>query len=253
MRFTPAVVSSILAFASVSVAAPTVASRNAPGYPSAADTEALTLTKTQQVFLADLASERYQFLEDADFVFDFNKAQENPGEGGELIGANRKTMPALVGTGASMTFGRVSPCGINTFHVHPRSAELQLLISGKLVTEMTPENGVNDADGKRRVIKTTLLPNQMTVFPMGSVHTQFNDACEPASFIAAFAAEDAGTGSVAEQSFAFDNDLIGAVLGGSVAGEDIDRIRAAIPKSIAKGVDECLARCGVAKRSISQE
>jgi oxalate decarboxylase/phosphoglucose isomerase-like protein (cupin superfamily) len=266
MHFVRAVVTSVLALATLASAAPTLTVREdagcegesasssttsaAAGATGTADDDTpVTLSKTQQVFLADLASERYKLLSDEDFVFDFNKAQENPGAGGELIAANRKTMPALVGTGASMTLGRISACGINTFHTHPRSAELQLVISGKLITHMTPENGVTDNDGKRRVISATVLPNQMTVFPMGSVHTQFNDACEPASFIAAFASEDAGTGQIADQAFAFDSDLIGAVLGGEIAAEDIDAVRAAIPKSVAQGVDECIERCGITKRS----
>lgn len=42
-----------------------------------------------------------------DFVFDFNKKQEGAGKGGMLIAANRKTFPALVGTGSGMAFGTV--------------------------------------------------------------------------------------------------------------------------------------------------
>jgi mannose-6-phosphate isomerase-like protein (cupin superfamily) len=262
MLFSRTLAASVLALASLATAAPTLVSRDdaceshssaAPAPTKAADGDEapLTLSKTQQVFLADVAADRYKLLEDADFVFDFNAEQENHGDGGELVAANRKTMPALVGTGASMALGRMSPCGINTFHTHPRSAELQLVISGKLITHMTPENGVTDADGKRRVISTTLLPNQMTVFPMGSVHTQFNDACEPASFVGAFAAEDAGTGTIAEQAFVFGDDLVSAVFGGQIAAEDIDAVRGAIPKSIAQGVDECISRCGITKRSVA--
>lgn len=83
---------------------------------------------------------------------------------------------------------------MNTLHVHPRSAELQLVTSGRLVTEMAPENGVNDAEGNRRVIRTELGPNMMTPFYIGSVHTQYNPDCEPATFVAAFPSEDFGAG-----------------------------------------------------------
>lgn len=141
-------------------------------------------------------------------------------------------------------------CGLNTFHVHPRSAELQIVVSGRLITEMVPENGVLDKDGKRRVIRTELRPFQMTPFPQGSVHTQFNPDCSPATFVASFASEDAGAGQIADETFAFSDDLISAVLGQSIKGEDIDIVRKAIPASIAKGVEECLVKCKIPKRSI---
>lgn len=46
------------------------------------------------------------------------------------------------------------------------------------------------------------------------------------------------------------DDVIAAAFGQSIAGEDIDRVRGAIPASIALGVEECLTKCGLAKRSI---
>lgn len=139
---------------------------------------------------------------------------------------------------------------MNTLHVHPRSAELQIVTSGRLVTEMVPENGVMDAEGNRRVIRTVLSANMMTPFYQGSVHTQFNPDCEPATFVASFAAEDFGTGQVQDETFALTDDVIAATFGQSIAGEDIDRVRQAIPKSIALGVDECLQKCNIQKRAI---
>lgn len=54
------------------------------------------------------AIDRYALLpDDSDFVFDFNQEQANPGKGGQLVAANRKTFPALVGTNSGMAFGRV--------------------------------------------------------------------------------------------------------------------------------------------------
>lgn len=141
-------------------------------------------------------------------------------------------------------------CGMNTLHVHPRSAELQIVTAGRLITEMVPENGVLDKDGKRRVIRTELKANMMTPFYQGSVHTQFNPDCEPATFVAAFAAEDFGTGQIADETFALGDDVIAATFGQSIAGEDIDRVREAIPASIALGVEDCLKKCGIKKRSI---
>lgn len=42
-------------------------------------------------------------------MFNFNQPQDKDkaGKGGQLIAANRKSFPALVGTGAGMAFGRV--------------------------------------------------------------------------------------------------------------------------------------------------
>ncbi|KAL2208806.1 RmlC-like cupin [Sarocladium strictum] len=207
------------------------------------------LSLTAQLRLADTAADRFKLLpNNEDFIFDFNKPQENPGKGGELIAANRKSFPALVGTGAGMAFGRVDACGMNTLHVHPRSAELQIVTAGKLITEMLPENGVLDAEGKRRVIRTELTKGMMTPFYQGSVHTQYNPDCEPAEFVASFAAEDFGTGQIADETFALSDGVLLATFGQSFSGEDIEKIREAIPASIALGVEKCLQKCGIEKK-----
>ncbi|KAK2032388.1 RmlC-like cupin [Colletotrichum zoysiae] len=255
MHFTPAAAAAILAFASSAFAAPYTTSSSSPAAQTstAAPVAAPTLSLTQQLFLSDTAADRFKLLpDDKQFVFDFNQPQANPGKGGELVAANRKAFPALVGTGSGMAVGRVSPCGMNTLHVHPRSAELQIVVEGRLITEMTPENGVVEAaDGKtRRVIRTELGPFQMTPFYQGSIHSQFNPDCEDAVFVASFAAEDFGTGQVADSTFAFSDDLIAATFGQSIAGADIDRVRKAIPASIALGVEECLKKCNIKKRSL---
>jgi hypothetical protein len=258
MQLTNAIVAAILAFSSTAAAAPSLHGRavtngtaTVESTPKPTQTGAPGLSLTQRLFLADTAADRYALLpEHNDFIFDFNQPQKNRGDGGELVVANRKTFPALVGTGSGMAVGRVDPCGLNTFHVHPRSAELQVVVEGRLITEMVPENGVLDKDGKRRVIRTELRPFQMTPFPQGSVHTQFNPDCSRATFVASFASEDAGAGQIADETFAFSDDLISAVLGQSIKGEDIDIVRKAIPASIAKGVEECLVKCKIPKRSI---
>ncbi|KAK7421008.1 hypothetical protein QQZ08_010129 [Neonectria magnoliae] len=146
-----------------------------------------------------------------------------------------------------MAVGRMGPCGLNTFHVHLRSAELQLVIEGRLITEMVPENGVLDADGKRRVIKNEVGPLQLTPFYQGSIHTQFNPDCSDVTFVASFASEDFGAGQVLDETFAFTDNLIAAAFGQSIAGENIDSVRQAIPLSIALGVEECLQQCGIEK------
>ncbi|KAJ4235452.1 hypothetical protein NW757_013523 [Fusarium falciforme] len=114
---------------------------------------------------------------------------------------------------------------------------------------MVPENGVLDGDGKRRVIKNEIGPLQMTPFYQGSIHTQFNPDCADAIFVASFASEDFGTGQIFDQTFAFENDVVAAALGQAVAGEDVDAVREAIPVNIALGIDGCLQRCGIKKRT----
>ncbi|KAJ0354827.1 hypothetical protein COL154_002144 [Colletotrichum chrysophilum] len=241
MLFTQTAAAAFLAFASSALAGP-ISTRDT--------TPALSLT--QQLFLADTAADRFKLLpDDKQFVFDFNQKQANPGKGGELVAANRKTFPALVSTGAGMAVGRVKPCGMNTLHVHPRSVELQIVTEGRLITEMAPENGVLAADGKtRRIIRTELSPYMMTPFYQGSVHSQFNPDCTDAIFVASFTSEDFGTGQIADETFAFSDDLIAATFGQSIDGEDIEMVRAAIPASIALGVDACLKKCNIKKREI---
>jgi hypothetical protein len=117
------------------------------------------------------------------------------------------------------------------------------------MTAMTPENGVLGANGKRRVIQTEVKSYQMTPFYQGSVHTQFNPDCTDTIFVASFNAEDFGTGQIADEEFAFSDDILAATFGQSIDGAEIDKIRAAIPASIAEGVEQCLKTCGIAKRS----
>lgn len=210
------------------------------------------LSLTQQLFLADTAADRFALLpSDASFVFDFANPslKGKGGKGGDLIPANRKTFPALVGTGAGMAVGFLGPCGFNTPHVHPRSVELQIVTQGRLVTEMLPENGVLDpATGKRRVITNVVGTNQMTPFYIGSVHTQFNPDCTPATFVAAFTSEDFGAGQVLDELVSFSTDVVEAAFGQAVDGANVDAFRQYIPVSIANGVESCLQQCGIDKK-----
>lgn len=229
-------------------------SKTVSATPAATTTSSTGLSLTAQLFLADTAVDRFALLpSNSDFVFDFgNPALKGKGgKGGDLIAANRKTFPALVGTGAGMAVGFLGPCGFNTPHVHPRSVELQIVTQGRLVTEMLPENGVFNnnlaADG-RRVINNTITEFQMQPFYQGSVHTQFNPDCTPATFVAAFTSEDFGAGQVADELFAMSPDVVSAAFGQAIDGADVAKFKAAIPTSIAEGVEQCLMQCGIAKR-----
>jgi len=243
MLFTSAIISAILATSALAAPAKRDAPAPAPFTPSL----------TAQLFLADVAADRFALLpDDKSFVFDFgNPALKGKGgKGGDLIAANRKNFPALVGTGSGMAVGFLGPCGFNTPHVHPRATELQIVTEGRLTVEMIPENGVfnkpGDATSGRRVITNTVNQFQVTPFYLGSVHTQFNPDCTPATFVAAFNAEDFGAGQVAEELFALSDDVVSAAFGQAIDGKDVAKFKGAIPASIALGVEQCLKTCGIA-------
>lgn len=200
--------------------------------------------------------ERIKLLnQPGDFVFDFNEGSsasstETKGKGGLSIGATSKTMPALIGNGESMTVGFLGPCGMNTPHVHNRATELNIVVQGRLVTNFVGENGAAP-------VANTLSRFQMTVFPQGAIHQEFNPDCEPTVFVAAFNDADPGVQTIAQNFFSLRPDVISATLGGpqTLNGEDIESFRKMIPANIALGIDACLNKCGIkrnAKRSIDE-
>ncbi|KAE8150845.1 RmlC-like cupin domain-containing protein [Aspergillus avenaceus] len=191
------------------------------------------LSLTAQLRLADTAVERYKLLpKDEDFVFDFAKS--------EVAVASSQNFPALVGTNTAFSIGQLPACSMSFLHLHPRATELFSLSSGNIISEMVPEAGVQDADGNQRVVRVELHPGTVTIYPAGSFHTQVNPNCEPANFTAAFNNEEFAVSLVARQTFSLSDDVIAATFGQSVAGEDVDRVRRAIPTDMAIKVEECL-------------
>lgn len=139
--------------------------------------------------LAATAADRINMLTKEDFIYDFLNPPPNvttTGNGGHTVRSDRKSFPALIGTGVSMTLGFIGPCGFNTPHTHPRSSEINVIFQGRLGTEFVTENGANP------IGVNYLEKFQMTVFPQGATHTEFNPDCEPAVFVAGFASEDPG-------------------------------------------------------------
>jgi hypothetical protein len=153
-----------------------------------------------------------------------------------------------------MAVATFPPCGIAALHVHPRSSELFVVVSGRIYTEMTPESGVltTTANGtmQQRVIRAELHPSQMTVFPQGSYHTQINPDCTPALTLASFNSEDPGAGLTAPGLFALSDDFVVPTLGQAFEGEDIDRIRHLLPQQAIFTVESCLKTCGIKKRGV---
>ncbi|KAL5356416.1 RmlC-like cupin domain-containing protein [Aspergillus floccosus] len=225
------IVPAVLALALLAKAAPRpITNDSTPG-----------LSLTAQLRLADTAIERYQLLaKDEDFVLNFTA--------NELPVATSQNFPPLVGTGISFSVSQLPACGMSFLHLHPRATELFAITSGRVLSEMVPETGVVDADGNQRVIRAELAPGMLTVYPAGSFHTQVNPDCEPAHFAAAFTSDEFALGLVAQQTFALSDGVIAATFGQSIAGEDIERVRGAIPAAMVIKVEECLDKCGMQKR-----
>ncbi|ELR02975.1 hypothetical protein GMDG_05832 [Pseudogymnoascus destructans 20631-21] len=242
MQLAPLLAATILSLTTTTIATP-ITQRNYP-----------ILSLTAQLALADTSADRIALLPDhSSFLFNFDVNRGNGGKGGDIILANRKTFPALVGTQSAMAVGFLGPCGFNTPHVHLRGTELQVVTQGMIHTEMIVENGVfttaGNAQSGRRLVQNDVSANQMTVFYQGSVHTQFNTGCKAATFVASLSSEDPGTGQVAEELFALSGDVVSAAFGQAVDGAQVDDFKGRIPASIAKGVEQCLATCKIAKRS----
>ncbi|KAL8963535.1 MAG: hypothetical protein Q9193_000220 [Seirophora villosa] len=195
-----------------------------------------------QLVLAAKAPARINLIpNDASFKFDFNNPpgqSTTAGKGGRTVRADRQSFPPLIGTGMSMTLGFLGPCGFNTPHTHPRSTELNIVVQGTLETQFTLENGA-------RTIHNTLGTNQMTAFPQGALHTEFNPNCDDAIFVAGFANEDPGVQQTAQTFFGFDQDVVEAAIGNDFTfeGKDIEQFRSLIPANVAEGVEQCLRKC----------
>ncbi|KAK1142053.1 hypothetical protein N8T08_008259 [Aspergillus melleus] len=198
------------------------------------------LSKTAQLKLADNSAERYKLLKDEDFLFKFGSD--------ELPIATNGNFPALTGTGVSLSIGDLPGCSMSFIHLHPRATEIFSLSSGHILSQMVPEVAAVDSEGKQRTIRVELEPGTVTVYPAGSFHTQINPNCEPANFTAAFNSEEFAVGLVAKQTFLFSDDAIARTFGQSIAGEDIEKVRDAIPTDMALKVEQCLKKCGKEKR-----
>ncbi|KAF4956714.1 hypothetical protein FSARC_11482 [Fusarium sarcochroum] len=207
-----------------------------------------------KIITAPTQAERVKLLnQPGDYVFDFKAATgagEAVGKGGKSVSATALTMPALIGNGASMTVAFLGPCGMNTAHVHNRATELNIIVKGRLVTNFVIENGA-------KPIANTMDTFQMTVFPQGAIHQEFNPDCEDAVFVAAFDNADPGVNQIAQNFFALNGEVVEATLGGvqTIDGKDIESFRSHIPANIALGIDACLNKCGIkrnSKRDISE-
>jgi len=210
------------------------------------NTLANNLTAIYDLELAPTAAIRLNMItQPYDWVYDFNNPPSNAvvqGKGGHTVRSDRLVFPPTIGNGVSMTVGFLGPCGFNTPHVHPRSAQINIVVQGRLGTEFTAENGVSTVFNELNTL-------QMTIFPQGAVHTEFNPDCTDAMFVAAFASEDPGVQQSAQTFFGLNEDIVSAALGtDTINGQDIDQFKSQIPANVALGVESCLAKCNIKKR-----
>jgi hypothetical protein len=94
---------------------------------------------------------------------------------------------------------------MNTAHVHNRATELTIVFKGRLVTNFIVENGA-------KPIANTMDTFQMTVFPQGAIHQEFNPDCEYAVFVAAFGNAGPDVNQIAQNFFALNGDVVQATL-----------------------------------------
>jgi hypothetical protein len=145
-----------------------------------------------------------------------------------------------------MTVVSLEPCGINTPHIHPRAVEFLILVEGSnLRFGSVLENGLV-RPGEDQEIAGTLNKLEATVFPQGSMHWQFNDACEKAVIVAAFNSGNPGTSQIAQNYFSLNAGVLNATLGypSTIGGRKIEDFRSVIPANLAQDVKSCLAKCG---------
>ncbi|XP_020590485.1 putative germin-like protein 9-2 [Phalaenopsis equestris] len=101
--------------------------------------------------------------------------------------ATESEFPALAGQSVSLAVLQYepSPTGINPPHIHPRSAELLLVIQGVVKVGLI--------DSANELYTQTLYAGDAFIFPKGLVHFQVNgDSKYPAVAVAAFGSVNPG-------------------------------------------------------------
>ncbi|KAF4536297.1 putative spherulin-1b precursor protein [Lasiodiplodia theobromae] len=183
-------------------------------------------------------------------AFDFTaNVDPGKGKGGALKSAQINNFPILTDLGISTTVGFLGPCGLNTPHTHPRATEFLTLVDGeKLDFGFIVENGLV-ADGNNAEAAGSLGRLGGAVFPIGSIHYQFNPTCKNATFVATLTNEDPGTSQMAQNFFGLNGDIVQATLGfpEQLDGADLESFKANIPANVALGVEQCLQTCNIPK------
>ncbi|ETN42016.1 uncharacterized protein HMPREF1541_03955 [Cyphellophora europaea CBS 101466] len=238
--------------------------RQTPNYPDngtlvdAPNTTALTrpnpdytTDQLNQIKLAYTASERLALLKSYGDPNDYFKFDLTPngshsnaanGLGGQGYLAHVGNYPVLMGTGLSVAIGYLNPCGLDSMHIHNRATEMVTLVSG-----VSLKTGFVLEDGFDLPVMTEIGLYQGTIRPMGSIHWEFNDNCEPAVFVASLSNEDPGVSRTAQNFFINPQDVVDADLAYPSWLDNVNTTdyRASLPSAFAQGAKECYARCGL--------
>ncbi|KAF1356762.1 RmlC-like cupin domain-containing protein [Delphinella strobiligena] len=184
---------------------------------------------------------------DSDWLYDFTKQDYYTFAPGGVINANAATFPATVGNGMTMALLNLGPCSMLPPHYHPRASNYVVAIHGTTATYMIPENG----DG---VVKQTLTPGKMTIFPQGSLHTMMNIGCTNAQLVAALNNEDQGTLNLGYGLQNLPGDLVNAAMGyQNVSTSDTLAKIWPIGTGSNYGPKECLAKCAALNATGAQQ
>jgi quercetin dioxygenase-like cupin family protein len=94
------------------------------------------------------------------------------------------SFPGINTQGISMTRLDFLPQGLNVPHWHPRASEVLFVVSGPLQVGFVDENNFFWAN--------TLQTGDVTIFPRGLVHFQYNNGSRKALAIAALSSQNPG-------------------------------------------------------------
>lgn len=179
-----------------------LASSTAHAYGTAPNTDTVNPELVAKLRMAATARDRANLLPShEDWVFDFRKQKDYTYSPGSVVNANVASFPAAVGNGLTIAMLSLGPCAMLSPHMHPRAANWVTAVEGTTKTWMIQENGV-------KPIEAVLTPGQMTIFPVGSLHTMQNMGCGNATLISTLNNEDPGTLQLANQLFNLPSDMV---------------------------------------------
>ena len=197
------------------------------------------------VFSQTRLKKRQQFKENKDFTYDLGGSSYSAGSGGgRVYSLTLDQLPSLEEEGLSYFLFSLKPCGVILPHVHPRASELLFAISASnLTVGFIEENG-------GRTILNSISSGYTAIIPKGLIHFAANFGCKEASFISALNSEDPGVSAVTNV-FNFPTYAVASAFNQSES--EILMIKAGLPSSPARGIDNCLSLCGINSKNYLKE